>query len=574
MKRPSHGEPGGALRVTLRELRALFRRPSASLPSRITLLVFAATMLTSLLVTGISVHSIQGFLARGIEQKFPSLLVRAQERLDLWYAQRRLDIDTFARSATVVANVARLRANPRDPRARQELGEYLSYVLERFDAYEALLVLDPAGRVLLSAGDDVELPERARARLVGRGESSVSDLFVFGARRFQVASAPVRGARDHAIGSLHAVLAGETIEAMLVTDDLGAGGRVSLVGRGGDYLLSTERGVNGNVYGRPLPDAETEPVVSDYRDDKGERMIGAALPLGHFGWTLVVEEPYAAAFRPAFALIRRTLGINLAVVLGFGLIALRIAISVVGPIRALSEGARRVAEGETDVVVLEASAADEIGLLTRTWNKMTARLHKNRVELEQKHVELEAAQARLRAQNQELRSVNETLQQLSSTDELTMLPNHRCFQEQLSREVKRARRTAAPLALVLIDIDNFKQLNDRHGHLAGDAVLRHVAGVMSGVLRETDHLARYGGEEFALLAPQTDLEGALELAEKIRVAVSQAETPIVGDEGPQTLRVTVSIGVSLFKDNRQELFGDADRALYRAKAGGKDCVES
>jgi diguanylate cyclase (GGDEF)-like protein len=359
-----------------------------------------------------------------------------------------------------------------------------------------------------------------------------------------------------------------------VTDDLGAGGRVSLVGRDGAYLLSTQPAVSGRTYGHPLPEESAVPALADYPDADGVRIVGAALSLGHFGWTLAVEEPYAEAFQPALLLLWRTLGINLAIVLGFGLIALRIAISVVRPIRALSEGARRVAEGETDVVVMEPSAHDEIGLLTRTFNKMTARLHRNRLELQQKHLELEAAQSRLHAQNQELRRVNQTLEQLSTTDELTKLPNHRFFQEQLSREVKRSERTGEPLALVLIDIDNFKRLNDRYGHLYGDAVLREVARVMSGVVRETDVLARYGGEEFALLAPQTALAGAVELAEKLRLAVAQAECAIEGEAGPAKLRVTVSIGVSAFKGDRQELFSDADRALYRAKAGGKDCVES
>jgi diguanylate cyclase (GGDEF)-like protein len=574
MSGPSEHEHEGLLGAMLPALRALFRRPSASLPSRITFLVFSSTLVTSLLVTWISVQSIHGFLAERIEQKFPLLLVRTRERLELWYAQRRLDVETFARSATVTSNVARLSGDRRDANAQRELREYLRYVLERFDTYAALFVLDPNGRLLLSAGDSVELGLRTRQRLASVHDAGVSDLFVIGARRFQLASAPVRGGGDRVIGSLHAVLAGEAIEALLARDDLGAGGRVSLVGRGGEYVLATEPGLAGRAYGRPLPEEGADATLANYRDEAGVHVVGAALPLGQLGWTLAVEEPYAVAFRPAFVLIWRTLGINLAIVLGFGLIALRIAVSVVGPIRALSEGARRVAEGETDVVVLEASGADEIGLLTRTFNKMTARLHRNRLELQQKHLELEAAQSRLHAQNQELRRVNHALEQLSSTDELTKLPNHRHFQEQLSRELKRAQRTGEPLALVLIDIDNFKRLNDRHGHLAGDAVLREVARVMSGDVRETDLLARYGGEEFALLAPQTDLEGAVGIAEKLRLAVEAAECPIVGEEGPQTLRVTVSAGVSVLTGDRQDLFSDADRALYRAKAGGKNCVEA
>jgi diguanylate cyclase (GGDEF)-like protein len=127
---------------------------------------------------------------------------------------------------------------------------------------------------------------------------------------------------------------------------------------------------------------------------------------------------------------------------------------------------------------------------------------------------------------------------------------------------------------VLIDIDDFKRLNDRHGHAAGDGVLREVARAMATEVRETDFLARYGGEEFALLAPQTDLAGAVGLAEKLRAAVSRAEFFVDGDAGPTRLSVTVSIGVALFKGERQTLFNEADRALYRAKASGKDCVQA
>jgi diguanylate cyclase (GGDEF)-like protein len=213
---------------------------------------------------------------------------------------------------------------------------------------------------------------------------------------------------------------------------------------------------------------------------------------------------------------------------------------------------------------------DEIALLTRTFNDMVAKLNANRIELQLSRVEIEAANERLRFQNQELQRANEALSQLSITDGLTKLHNHRFFQDHLSREIKRARRAKDPLSLILIDIDNFKTLNDRHGHAGGDAVLRRIAEVMNTLTRETDLLARYGGEEFALLASQTDLDGAMALAEKIRMGVS--ETKFVITEGRPKMRVTVSIGVSTYRGDRTRFFNDADDALYEAKGAGKDCV--
>jgi diguanylate cyclase (GGDEF)-like protein len=138
--------------------------------------------------------------------------------------------------------------------------------------------------------------------------------------------------------------------------------------------------------------------------------------------------------------------------------------------------------------------------------------------------------------------------------------------------MKRAARTGEPLALIVIDLDDFKRLNDRFGHAVGDAVLKHVAVVMSGVVREMDLLARYGGEEFALLASQTTLEGAVALAEKLRLAISQARFSVPNSDGPIEVEVTASLGVAAFRGDQKAFFNDADQALYRAKSLGKDCV--
>ena len=168
--------------------------------------------------------------------------------------------------------------------------------------------------------------------------------------------------------------------------------------------------------------------------------------------------------------------------------------------------------------------------------------------------------------------MNEVLEQLSITDGLTRLHNHRFFQEQLAREIARAERAGGSLTLVLIDIDDFKKLNDRYGHAAGDTVLCDVARVMTRIVREADVLARYGGEEFALIPGQADLDGAVGLAEKIRVAISQAVVAIDDCGRRSTASVTVSIGVAEYQGDSRALFNAADRALYRAKESGKDCV--
>jgi diguanylate cyclase (GGDEF)-like protein len=159
----------------------------------------------------------------------------------------------------------------------------------------------------------------------------------------------------------------------------------------------------------------------------------------------------------------------------------------------------------------------------------------------------------------------------ANTDGLTELPNRRHFEEALDAEISRAERFGGSLALILADLDDFKQVNDRYGHQAGDDVLQTFADILRATVREIDLPARYGGEEFAVLLPQTDLEGAHRLAERLCKAL--AARPMPTHPGA-LVAVTASFGVAAFPDSPTPaaLFAAADEALYRAKRAGKNCV--
>ncbi|MGH8934688.1 MAG: diguanylate cyclase [Acidimicrobiia bacterium] len=175
---------------------------------------------------------------------------------------------------------------------------------------------------------------------------------------------------------------------------------------------------------------------------------------------------------------------------------------------------------------------------------------------------------RERTRNEELEHVVVQLQALSVTDWLTGLKNHGYFFDRLSEELARARRFERPLAVVLADLDDFKAVNDAHGHAAGDAVLRMVGEVLRTHLRAVDIACRVGGEEFGLLMPDTSAEGAVRVAERVREAVHRRRVPGVGT-------ITVSLGVAVFPDHaldRDDLMQSADNALYLAKRQGKNCT--
>jgi diguanylate cyclase (GGDEF)-like protein len=169
--------------------------------------------------------------------------------------------------------------------------------------------------------------------------------------------------------------------------------------------------------------------------------------------------------------------------------------------------------------------------------------------------------------------VYETTRQMSVRDSLTEAFNHRYFQETLSRELARHERSGQPLTLVMLDIDDFKKINDRWGHPVGDFVLRGLVEELTRGVRDMDTVARYGGEEFALIFPETTPEEARVVADRLRKSV--ASRVFVAPQLEHVLAVTISLGLSSFPEDagtKRDLIERADQALYQAKRSGKNCL--
>ncbi len=161
---------------------------------------------------------------------------------------------------------------------------------------------------------------------------------------------------------------------------------------------------------------------------------------------------------------------------------------------------------------------------------------------------------------------------VASTDGLTGLHNRRWLDDSFRRQMNRCERNGQACSIIMLDIDHFKQMNDRFGHLAGDRVLCTVAQVLLNMLRPTDLVARYGGEEFALCLPETPLKGAWNIADRLRKAIANTPTPF--EEGKLLPAANVSLGIAAMQPNQSldSLLSAADTALYRAKANGRNCI--
>lgn len=177
------------------------------------------------------------------------------------------------------------------------------------------------------------------------------------------------------------------------------------------------------------------------------------------------------------------------------------------------------------------------------------------------------------------KDLEEQLRALATCDSLTGAANRRHFVEQAQRERERSLRSGTPLSLCLFDADHFKSINDQYGHVAGDHVLSAMAQAATAALRTTDLLGRLGGEEFAMLLPDTDLAGAMVVAERVRagVAASEVQSAEVREgSSPTAIRVTISIGVAELRGDEpfESMLKRADRALYAAKDLGRDRVQA
>jgi two-component system cell cycle response regulator len=168
---------------------------------------------------------------------------------------------------------------------------------------------------------------------------------------------------------------------------------------------------------------------------------------------------------------------------------------------------------------------------------------------------------------------NRKLEELSLTDQLTKLRNRRAFEQEFATMFSAAQRHSRPLSLGIVDVDHFKTMNDRYGHMAGDLVLRAIAQMLDANTRDSDIVARVGGEEFAVLLPDTPLFEAVQVAEKLRSSVASSIITVAGVDH----HVTVCVGVACSSYSRlrdtQEIYRAADAALYRAKESGRNRVD-
>ncbi|RME24557.1 MAG: diguanylate cyclase [Deltaproteobacteria bacterium] len=341
-------------------------------------------------------------------------------------------------------------------------------------------------------------------------------------------------------------------------------------------------------YGRVLADeftkqalASDKPLVKKRLTAGGQKALFVALPIiSGLRWGTLEARFSLERLEGKIERLRlHFLGITgLAVILSILALSWGLGKLVVRPVASLSRMAESLRVGDFSSRV-EVSTRDELGRLAEAFNIASAQLHEYTTRLEEK---VRERSQQIIEKNRELEEANrmlneqaKRLEELATTDGLTGLFNKRHWMERVgSFEVMRARRGRHSLSLMMIDVDHFKHYNDTNGHLAGDELLRKLARIIRNTLRSTDIAGRFGGEEFCVALIDTDIDDARAVAEKLRKTVEAADFDY--QQNQPGGKLTVSIGVAeldLDKDDLEALIDKADRALYDAKARGRNRVE-
>jgi diguanylate cyclase (GGDEF)-like protein/PAS domain S-box-containing protein len=244
--------------------------------------------------------------------------------------------------------------------------------------------------------------------------------------------------------------------------------------------------------------------------------------------------------------------------------------------RPLSDGPERTTGGEWTAEVVQRTADDQAIAVSLSRSVVTDETGRAVavVRTARDMTERNRAETALRLAYEELEKSRAALEEIAARDDLTGLYNRREVNRLLSTEVARCRRHGHSMALLLVDLDNFKLVNDNHGHAVGDEVLRTAARLLRNGIRSEDQAGRYGGEEFILLLPETSPEGALHTAERLRQAIATSTvTTTLSDGTTVSLNASVSIGLAIYPNdgvNEEALIESADKALYEAKRNGRN----
>ena len=544
--------PFGRLSVSISEkigvpsLRAL-RLDTMS--GKVLLLAVLAALITAFAMTLILSGGSQRSLGDRVGLELQAASSDAAREIDVWLDQRVFDLRLRASPYVVSDNLARASGGGRGAaQAVIRLRDYLNSVRQNLAAHDGLAIIGGDGQVLTSSGSrtgfrlsqDQLNNLRTRDALVG---DPVWDASL--GKPVLVVVVPIRRDDGFFLGALSAKINLNGLTDMLHDRSANGSRDVYVITEPGRVVIRSA-GNSADLMKTTLPAATTHELLEregqtvNQSRTQGREVVAVVQRIPQLRWAVVAETQRAAAVHEAGALRFRTVLLIVVLLVVVGLAGFIVSVTLTGPLVRLTEAAGRVSAGDLSVE-LPSGGSGEVGYLTRAFNTLVSRLREKESQGE--------------------------LEKLSLTDSLTGLYNRRHLMGTLASEVQRSRRLRRSFTVLLADVDRFKQYNDTHGHLAGDAALVKIAEVFRKTTRQVDCVARYGGEEFVVMLLECTMATAAIVGERIRSRVAEQ------DLGPGSL--TVSIGLAEYPEGGEtpeELIATADAAMYQAKSAGRNQV--
>jgi diguanylate cyclase (GGDEF)-like protein len=536
-----------------------------SIKSKIFIFAIIATLTPSLGLGLLSFRQNEAQTSENVTRELRALASQASRELELWINKHIRAVRALSTSNAVIDGLS-ATAHPHAGKSintPQALTHYLRSVQSKLDTILELTVVDATGRILASsaaAPSALILPQSWPESALTEGVVLVPPHWEKQRATATLSVAvPVLSYDNTLMGALVAVLDLRTAQPYLKSSTKSPPGEVSLLDQNGRELLSSRANSTTNLMSldatalQQMLSHPGESIVFQglmHREVIGLADIPAALPV-----TIVAEKDRADVYAAWVKLRNLYLALVCVIVLIVTAVAFRMGRSIVTPLQHLINAANSIASGDLNVR-LPVTRNDEFGHLTRIFNQMADKLRHSHAEIV--------------ATNQAMQQQNQLLETLSITDGLTGLYNRSKLDAILTDEMARFKRNLRPFAVLMLDIDYFKTLNDSHGHIAGDEVITAVAKILSQSIRSVDYAARYGGDEFIIIMVETTADMALKTAERIRSQVNDMRY----STNDQIVSVTVSIGVVQCTQSDDvtptAVFSRADSALYEAKRAGRN----
>jgi diguanylate cyclase (GGDEF)-like protein len=532
-----------------------------SIKSKIIVFAILATLIPSLGLGLLSFQQNETMISENVTRELRALAKHASRELDLWVNEH-----IYAARALSTSNIIINELSVTSGRKKnyQALAHYLHSVQEKLDTMLELTVLDPEGKIVASSVIESSVTtfsfdwSQHDALTQGIVASPPHWNTRYDTAMLSIA-VPILSLDNFVLGALVIALDLHTIQTALKDTKKTPQSEVLLVNPDGRVMLASHvEAMNAlsldiEILER-LQNKVGESLVFD--GVMQQQVIGLAYLSEMLPITIVAErnrkDVYAAWVQQRNLFIVQV-GVLLLIIAA---VAVRMGHSIVVPLQRLVDATQQIVKGDLEVR-LTVSQKDELGRLTQMFNQMADKLRQNQSEIE--------------VANQTMMQKNRLLEKLSITDGLTGLYNRTKLGLIINDQLERFKRNQRPFAMLMMDVDYFKHLNDSLGHVAGDEILTIVAKALTNSIRSVDFAARYGGDEFIVVLTETTVDQALNTAERIRSQVANIHCETIGE----TVKVALSIGIIECEssDTTQTiLLSRVDGALYEAKRAGRNRV--